>query len=43
MKQLNLYYHGGGGGGGSVPDGKTVTPTDDVQTLLACAGITDKA
>ena len=26
-----------------VPDGSTVTPTDDVQILLACAGITDKA
>lgn len=25
----------------SVPDGATVTPTDDVQTLLACAGIGD--
>ena len=24
-----------------VPDGATVTPTDDVQTLLACAGIGD--
>lgn len=27
----------------TVPDGSTVTPTDDVQTWLACAGITDKA
>ena len=27
----------------SVPDGSTVTPTDDVQILLACAGITDKS
>lgn len=27
----------------SIPDGKTVTPTDDVQILLACAGITDKS
>ena len=26
-----------------VPDGKTVTPTDDVQTLLKCAGIFDKS
>lgn len=25
-----------------VPDGKTVTPTDDIQKWLACAGITDK-
>lgn len=25
------------------PDGKTVTPTNDIQTLLHCAGITDKA
>ena len=43
MKQLNLYYLGGGGPSPNVPDGKTVTPTDDVQTLLACAGILDKA
>lgn len=27
----------------SVPEGSTVTPTDDIQTWLACAGITDKA
>ncbi|MCR5098753.1 MAG: hypothetical protein K6B14_07390 [Lachnospiraceae bacterium] len=26
----------------TVPDGSTVTPTDDIQTWLACAGITDK-
>ena len=25
-----------------IPDGRTVTPTDDVQTLLHCAGIFDK-
>ena len=25
-----------------VPDGSTVTPTDDIQTWLACADITDK-
>lgn len=25
-----------------VPDGSTVTPTDDIQTWLACGGITDK-
>ena len=25
-----------------VPEGSTVTPTDDIQTWLACAGITDK-
>ena len=25
-----------------LPDGETVTPTDDVQTLLLCAGIDDK-
>ena len=34
---------GGSGGGGSIPNGKTVTPTNSVQTLLQCAGITDKA
>lgn len=27
----------------TLPDGSTVTPTDDIQTWLACAGITDKA
>ena len=27
----------------SVPEGSTVTPTDDIQTWLACAGITDKS
>ena len=27
----------------AVPDGKTVTPTDDVQILLQCAGITNKS
>lgn len=27
----------------TVPDGSTVLPTDDIQTWLACAGITDKA
>jgi hypothetical protein len=27
----------------SVPEGSTVLPTDDIQTWLACAGITDKA
>ena len=26
----------------TVPEGSTVTPTDDIQTWLACAGITDK-
>lgn len=31
--ETNLY---------SVPDGKTVLPTDDIQTWLACAGITNK-
>lgn len=25
-----------------IPDGRTVTPTDDIQTLLFCAGIFDK-
>lgn len=33
-----------GGGGGStptIPNGKTVTPTDDIQTWLHCAGIFD--
>ena len=27
----------------TVPEGSTVLPTDDIQTWLACAGITDKA
>ena len=27
----------------STPDGSTVTPTDDIQTWLACGGITDKS
>lgn len=27
----------------ALPDGKTVLPTDDIPTWLACAGITDKA
>lgn len=27
----------------STPEGSTVLPTDDIQTWLACAGITDKA
>ena len=27
----------------SIPDGKTVTPTDDIQTWLNCANIWDKA
>lgn len=27
----------------SIPDGSTVTPTDDVATWLACAGIQDKS
>lgn len=26
----------------AIPDGSTVTPTDDIQTWLKCAGITDK-
>lgn len=26
-----------------IPDGSTVTPTDDIQTWLACAGIFDKS
>lgn len=42
MKQLNLYYLGGGGGGGTVPNGATVTPTDDIQIWLHCADIWDK-
>ena len=40
MKQLNLYYLGGGGGG-SVPDGKTVTPINDVTIWQQCAGISN--
>ena len=27
----------------TTPDGSTVTPTDDIQTWLACAGINDKS
>lgn len=27
----------------ALPDGKTVLPTDDIETWLKCAGITDKA
>lgn len=27
----------------SIPEGSTVLPTDDIQTWLACAGITDKS
>lgn len=27
----------------AIPNGSTVTPTDDIQIWLACAGITDKA
>lgn len=27
----------------TIPDGSTVTPTDDIQIWLKCAGITDKA
>lgn len=38
MKQLNLYWLGGGGGS-SVPDGRTVTPINDVTLLQQCAGI----
>lgn len=34
---------GSGGGGGSIPDGKTVTPVNDIQTWLKCGGITDKS
>ena len=26
----------------AIPNGETVTPTDDIETWLACAGITDK-
>ncbi len=29
----------GSGGGGSIPDGKTVTPTDDITIWLECADI----
>lgn len=32
----------GGGSGGVIPDGKTVTPTDNIQILLNCGGIFDK-
>lgn len=39
MKQLNWYQIFGAE---DIPDGKTVLPTDDVQTLLKCAGINNK-
>ena len=39
MKQLNLYWLGGGGS--SVPDGRTVTPINDVILLQQCAGISN--
>ena len=41
MKQLNWYQIFGNAH--IIPDGKTVTPTDDIQTLLHCANIWDKS
>ena len=41
MKQLNWYQIFGQTH--TIPDGSTVTPTDDVQILLNCANIWDKA
>lgn len=41
MKQLNWYQIFGETK--TIPDGKTVTPTDDIQILLHCADIWDKA
>ena len=38
MKQLNLYWLGGGGQP-KIPDGKTVTPINDVTILQQCAGV----
>ncbi len=40
MKQLNLYYLGGGSGPTpDIPDGKTVTPINDVTIWQKCAGL----
>lgn len=39
MKQLNLYYLGGGGPSPTVPDGKTITPINDVTIWQQCAGL----
>ncbi len=39
MKQLNLYYLGGGGVNPDIPDGKTVTPINDVEIWQKCAGL----
>ena len=41
MKQLNWYQIFGNTH--IIPDGKTVTPTDDIQILLHCANIWDKS
>lgn len=38
----NKWINSGSTPGPVVPEGSTVTPTDDIQTWLACAGITDK-
>ena len=32
-----ICKYGRGGGGSDRPNGRTVTPTDDIQTWLACA------
>lgn len=40
MKQLNWYQIFGKS---NIPDGRTVTPTDDIQIWLNCAGIFNKA
>ena len=37
------WVNSGAAPGPVVPDGKTVLPTDDIETWLECAGITDKA
>ena len=36
------WINSGSAPGPVVPEGSTVTPTDNIQTWLACAGITDK-
>ena len=36
------WINSGSAPGPVVPEGSTVTPTDDIQKWLACAGITDK-
>ena len=43
MAYIRCSLYSGAAPGPTIPDGSTVTPTDDVQTLLNCADIWDKA